>query len=349
MSRQTLIWTALPNGVDATTGNPLKLCVHVSPRLMTDSGNDGHLDPDFRDFVDWPRTASKIAFEISFGGGAALTVAPDHTALDSTLWTALFKPSTSVRSHRFRDEFATRRIRSYPVNEVHKTVRQIHQAMIRGSGPDRPSYQDLNLDIGEHGAGGWAPGGAEPLANLLPLATSAEVEQFLEREIETVFGSGRAVTVAQIDDYARQVAFRPADIEAKRNQLNFYQLRKFHEFNPKPGANKIPVPSPKFDFHDVVSVIARFPRLLRPLGLAFDLILPAPRNLPVNADVRVTPTQLTLRVPTQHTCPRTRYHADLPARLFVTASNGSEIVDGVLRPGVSEYNVVQIDVGGAAL
>jgi hypothetical protein len=345
MSRQTLIWTALPNGIAAADGNPLKLCIHLAPRLITDSGHDGRLDPDFRDFIDWPRTVSNIAFEISFGGGP-VTIAPDRTVLDSTLWTALFKGSTGVRSHRFRDEFAARRIRSYPVDEVHKTVRQVHQAMIRGSGTALPLHRDLNLASG--GAGMLAAPRA-PLVNLLPLATNAEVERLLERELETVFGAGRAVTAAQIDNYARQVAFYPGAIETKRNQLNFYQLRKFHEFNPSPGANKTPVPPPKFDFHDVVSAVARFPRLLRPLGLAFDLVVPMPRNLPVNADVRATPTGLTLRVPTQHTSPRTRYHADPPARLFVTAANGSEIVDGVLRPGASEYNVVQIDVDGAAL
>jgi hypothetical protein len=346
MSRQTLIWTALPNGIGRTDGNPLNLCVHLAPRLMTDSGHDGHLDPDFPDFIDWPRTVSNIAFEISFGGGPPVTIAPNRTLLDSTLWNALFKRSTTVRSHRFRDEFATRRIRSYPVNEVHKTVRQIHQTMIRGSGTALPAYRDLNL---QGRAGMLAAPGGPPLVDLLPLATNAEVDGLLARELEDIFGSGRAVKVAQIDNYARQVAFYPGAIEAKRNQLNFYQLRKFHEFNPRPGANKAPVPPPKFDFHDVVSAIARFPRLLRPLGLAFDLVVPVPGNLPVNADVRVTPTGLPLNVPTQHTSPRTRYHADPPARLFVTAANGSEIVDGVLRPGASEYNLVQIDVDGAAL
>jgi len=167
--------------------------------------------------------------------------------------------------------------------------------------------------------------------------------------MEVVFGSGRAVTVAQIDNYARQVAREPTAIEAKRMQLNFYQLRKFHEFNPKPGANKIPVPAPQFDFHDVVSALARFPRLLRPLGLVFDLVVPMPANLSLNSDVRVVPTQLTLRVATQHASPHTRYHANQTTRLFVTASSGSEVVDGVLKPGVSEYNIVQVDVDGAAL
>ena len=130
MSSQTLVWTALPNAFDGTHAKALNLSVYLSPRLITDSGNDGHLDPDFQDFIDWPATVSKIAFQISFGGGAPITVAQDHAVLDSVLWTALFERSTVVRSHRFRDEFATRRIRSYPVSEVHKTVRQIHQAMI---------------------------------------------------------------------------------------------------------------------------------------------------------------------------------------------------------------------------
>jgi hypothetical protein len=347
MSSQTLMWTALPNGWNTTQTNALNLCVYLSPRLITEAGHDGHLEPDFPDFIDWPKTVSSIAFKVSFGGGAPITVAADHAVLQSTLWTALFKSGTRVRSHRFQEEFAKRRIRSYPVGEVHKTVRKVHQAMIRRSGAERPSLQDLGLAVGRDAA---APGRPEgPIANLLPLATNAAIDEQLEGVMGLLYGTGRAVTVAQVNNYATQVAFRPDQIEAKAAQLNFYQLRKFHEFSPKEGANKIPVPPPQPDFHEVLSSLARFPKLLRPLGLAFDLVVPMSANVPFHSDVRVVPTDLTLRVTSQHPSPRTRYRIDQGARLFVTASDGSEVVDGVLQPGVSEYNVVQVDVDGAAL
>src|SRR5262249_46249072 len=104
MSSQTLMWTALPNGWNTTQTNALNLCVYLSPRLITEAGHDGHLEPDFPDFIDWPKTVSSTAFKVSFGGGAPITVAPDHAVLQSTLWTALFKSGTQVRSHRFQEE-----------------------------------------------------------------------------------------------------------------------------------------------------------------------------------------------------------------------------------------------------
>jgi len=123
-------------------------------------------------------------------------VAADHAVLQSTLWTALFKSGTRVRSHRFQEEFAKRRIRSYPVGEVHKTVRKVHQAMIRRSGAERPSLQDLGLAVGRDAA---APGRPEgPIANLLPLATNAAIDEQLEGVMGLLYGTGRAVSSTSI-------------------------------------------------------------------------------------------------------------------------------------------------------
>ena len=54
MAKQTLNWTALPNGYDSDDRRLLRLSVLVSPRLEPDGGSS-RLD-QFPDFVDWPAT-----------------------------------------------------------------------------------------------------------------------------------------------------------------------------------------------------------------------------------------------------------------------------------------------------
>ena len=72
MRNVDVIWTALPNG---RNGNKLKLSVHVAPRLQTNEGLPAPtLDPQFKDFLDWP--AQKITFDVFLGsvGPLAATV-----------------------------------------------------------------------------------------------------------------------------------------------------------------------------------------------------------------------------------------------------------------------------------
>ena len=102
MSVQTIMWTALPNGLSAA-GDRLRLSVLVSPRLVTDNGTDGTL-AQFPSFLDWPAVVAGLRFAVQFQGGptfeAAPVTQPPYPALDSAAWKALFHNDTFVRSYR---------------------------------------------------------------------------------------------------------------------------------------------------------------------------------------------------------------------------------------------------------
>ena len=99
MKRQTIIWTALPNGL--TKDGKLKLSIFISPRLETKSGDDTFLG-EFQDFLQWP--AKKIEFTIKFQLGAIVKdLNPDKPLATDPLpeqkvWEAIFKTSTLVQA-----------------------------------------------------------------------------------------------------------------------------------------------------------------------------------------------------------------------------------------------------------
>ena len=65
--RQTLTWTALPNGVIGSGADAiLRLSVFLSPSLWTDEAARTSLAM-FPDFLDWPGAA--LNFSVQFGAG----------------------------------------------------------------------------------------------------------------------------------------------------------------------------------------------------------------------------------------------------------------------------------------
>lgn len=102
MEKQTVIFTALPNGRAAD--GALKLSVFISPRLWDD-------DPDvkkmklsqFTDFLPWTDKVGAAAWQVEFEGGPTLNATAVGGPLRRDLWNALFKPDTDVLPFRFND------------------------------------------------------------------------------------------------------------------------------------------------------------------------------------------------------------------------------------------------------
>jgi hypothetical protein len=103
MSIRNIRWTALPNGFNlAGTSYTSR---YISPRLVTDNGTDGVLKEFFPDLKDWPATVGHLHFKVEIQGGPSFDVGRvPSPALESDLWTALFKPDTFVRSSKPEDK-----------------------------------------------------------------------------------------------------------------------------------------------------------------------------------------------------------------------------------------------------
>src|SRR5947209_6714828 len=92
---QQVMWTALPNGLNASHG-AYRVSVLVSPRLTRTAKVPSELD-QFPDFADWPGTLAHARIDFNYGPVAVTTAAP-VSAPNSKTWRAVFRSTTPVRS-----------------------------------------------------------------------------------------------------------------------------------------------------------------------------------------------------------------------------------------------------------
>lgn len=113
MGKQTLIWTALPNGI--RNGRFLQLSTVLTPRL-TSTRIKPTLEMDFPDLVNWPETVTGMEFRVQFANGPTYTAQRVSRPPDPELWRALFLPDTYVRSYKADEDTST--VVSYPVRNL---------------------------------------------------------------------------------------------------------------------------------------------------------------------------------------------------------------------------------------
>jgi hypothetical protein len=327
MSTQNIMWTALPNGLNAA-GDHLRLSVLVSPRLVSSTGTLA----DFTPFLDWPATVAGLKFEMEFTGGPTVVAnqvtEPGNPGLDSPAWKALFNHATPVVSYDFDDRSGLH-VRSFPTKKVLSFLTNTYQTIAVQTPQRKPTLAQLGF--------------ADAVPGLVPLdqiAIYSDQQPGLEKNIDGILGEFNAV---------------PANFGTPRE--DFLQVRLMHQFlskyvpypptERKKGGNTVPQSVqtlPDVDFHKAVASVGQYPKLMRALGLAIDLEVPL-AGVPPSSNVRVHPS---LPGPTPMT-PWTAYTLNVAAKQFVAATvTGSDVADGMLLlSGPTEYDVVELDVDGA--
>ncbi len=118
MEKQTIIFTALPNGREAD--DSLLLSVFISPRLWdTDASVNKMKLSQFDDFGDWPNRVNGATWQVVFEGGPTLNATvPGGPVATQEFWTALFKDNTDVLPYRF-DDYRGAVIETFPSNVIH--------------------------------------------------------------------------------------------------------------------------------------------------------------------------------------------------------------------------------------
>ncbi|MGE5673178.1 MAG: hypothetical protein ACM3XM_04750 [Mycobacterium leprae] len=144
--RQTLIWTALPNGHDADS-RFLYLSAFLSPRLWVDAPETKLAY--FHDWVDWPSSApARFTIEIESGEyKSKIRVRVASRQPNPTLWQALFSTETCVRSYGYTP-MADRKIRSYRVAPLLSHLKACYQSIATESPADFPSMARLREQFG---------------------------------------------------------------------------------------------------------------------------------------------------------------------------------------------------------
>jgi hypothetical protein len=320
------MWTALPNGF-TPAGDKLKLSVYISPRLVTNNGIDGFLS-EFPDFLDWPATVGPLQFKVQIQGGPVFTVGRDPSIpLESPLWTALFQPTTFVRSYQLPDKTA-QNIRSYPVRKVLSFLKSAYQAVAVQSPDQPPTRGELNFEDSPR-----TITDLEPISILSP-----------DQEIKIKSAIDSELTIQQPNGpplHAIPSTFGDPSID-------FYQVRLFHQFLSKRLPDGTPAPLgpqtlPKLDFHDVLSRLSQYPELERRMGIVVDLEIPT--AVPASGNIQVIPS---LPGPPSMS-PWTAYQVDPVSKVFVTAAGAvSDVANGMLLLSQDNYDLVELDVDGAA-
>lgn len=328
-THQRVLFTALPNGVDALPGAAggfrLHLSVHVAPRLTTDPPANTTL-AGFGDWVDWPATIAGFGWDVTLAGAAVGSAAVSSEAPRSDLWAILFGKGapagagTLVRSHTPED-FSDSAILSAPAANVADFLEQAYTKAATTSPTEWVHYLEL-LDGSFLG----------PLAELVSDTTLD-------------------------DELAADKAIRSGPVDPS---MDFALLRRFHR--PRGKTPDGPVAKPVLDFHEAVATIGQHPHLMRLLGLVVDLEVIV-ESLPASpTTVSVAPTWASPATPgtaglSHQVSPRTACvigpdvfmaRPRLPG--FVLIDDGRlRLVDGRLPlDNTDRYKVVSFDIDGAA-
>jgi hypothetical protein len=134
MNAQTLIFTALPNGIAA---DKLRLSVYIAPRLWTQDSAVRTLSLEqFPDFWDFPAQVEGMTFTVQFENGATFSnlKRANTDALRADMWQVLFKQPPyvedfpAVAPYQFEAEsVANTPIERLPISALGAVLRQAFQ------------------------------------------------------------------------------------------------------------------------------------------------------------------------------------------------------------------------------
>jgi hypothetical protein len=361
MAKQSLLWTALPNGY-APDGKSLRVTVLVSPRL------DAEADPEqlgtFPDFEVWPATVAKSTFTIRYGGAVVViagndTASPSRVdasiaALDPDAWTALLPKTAFVEGFEFEDMTA-KQVLSFPAANIDALVQSLYTSLAASAGEQLPTVSDFFADPGwrslvenvgrndsafaDHDMGVRSP--------------RRQFEMFAEDQFKQLPAGIRDLSLLQLfhtPPSTPQIDGYDVGPDDPRSRAHWLGYRR----TPLPAKTDF---EKTIDFHQIVSAMNQYPTLLRRLGLAIDFIVAKGVFTPAaNAELRVEvklppPSPKVTRAPDVGQRTRTLLDATHFQAVPRTSPGQGDyrVVDRLLEMDPRVFTLLQSDVDGAGL
>lgn len=329
---EEIVWTALPNGVRIDTNGGksyLKLSVFVAPRLRV---ANTPLEPrlsSFPNFLDWPARIKAMEFDVQFGSKPKVRASKVGPEPDSSLWTAVFTSKTKVESFRLPD-YHKRPILDYPIAHVQDYIKTKYQNI--GADPrtsiELPTYAELAHD---DALGRIALAPREAVVADADLSAIASVNKL--HGLKTNIAASLSKTMA----LPHSLAAEP--------EMDFARLVMVHEPFVK---ERIQITPPELDFHSAMSSLAKYPYIMKLLGLVVDLEIEMTTDIAQSSTARVMPDWGSLNKDTASTAPKTAYVIKGNSFLPAPKPNDSDIADGMLKFSSDVFDVVTLDVDAAA-
>ncbi len=378
MATESIIWTALPHGTDAS-GAVLRLTVFVAPRLIPDGMNGSLNGVDFPGFTNWTALAAAAnrQFQVNLRGEAAGSpvqslglFAAEPQEFDPELWQALFE-GTGVQDRR-GESIADQPQATYGANAVYRSLQRRYQtAAITTIDPTIPVTEDERafVNLQELRAGGERPAD-KPVEWISPRGRRYQIRPQIEAlktandlaRMRKVFRADNDFTASkpiQVTPFVpldsrgvmltepesptdREPTIQAASMLAFQDHslLASQRLSKNRRSADRTAEN---------DFHQMLAALGNFPELLPRLGLAFELLVPlAPGT--GRARIQVEPVWNPL-IAAEQTSPWTAI--DLATNWPAPSPDAlSPISNGFLlssSTAVGRLDLVPVDVEGAVL
>jgi hypothetical protein len=345
MANQNLLLTAMPRGISINP-DTMPVSVYLSPRLFGD--DDRAQLQAFPDWLNWTQqlqAGMSLTFRFE---GTDFTAAVTTDRLQPSLWNALFKPDTLVRSHTF-DNYSEHQIVSYSNRNILSLIKGLYQqASVELALPEsrdrRQQEQPRNYEI------------------LQNLVTGLGVEW--NDNLRDFYRDGGRERLRILQEPLRQAGlgadglYQTTQIEqAQLENVRLAAAREFAVYHHLPPGRPIADNPPDFDnlldFHQVLSSLNSYPELLRALGLVLDFELPA-EVVPVNTSGRMSVIAVSpnwdWNLPTRTTGLETAYaHVGFGAspRYFLISPDPSRMeTTGLLNLDARRFGLAQVDVDG---
>lgn len=319
---------------------------------------------NFNDWVNWAAVAKKLKLKVKFSDGTIIE-ATDSSKNDiiEEFWNDLFPVSSFVREYKFPVYLTTQPIISYPVNDVFKEIKDIYSKVGGKSLNKKPifsspdpkenniEYQEkliplkkLTTDIGNKSLNEGFSNGMLKQMNTKGIQSANGTKQF------------RSFNSSKITDFGFE----------NNTEKNFFLLSRYYTRDKsirdiKRGDNIINktvpkrITTPKIDFHEALSSMSDFPKLMRMLGVVIDFEIPV-SSLPSSATWIQFESPWGIHTPVA-------YNKDTFCKTAIALNGGkfqaannpelgakSEVENGMVKLNdESLFKLVGLDVDGAGL
>ncbi|MRR37436.1 hypothetical protein EG829_22830, partial [bacterium] len=322
MNKQTIMWTALPNGIGQnSSGTVLKLSVFVSFRcestLQTEDESLMLKMSEYSDLLDWSaRVKDKLRLTVEFEGGPSKAFndpAVWNGPVKAEYWPILFSGTTPVRPFMY-DGFPNAVIISYPMKSIEGFVQEKYAEIAATYPGDFPptevvknkfeAFSIIDYSQQTQVSTGKQIGGVKTIDQKSVLATQqafsalpGSAKMTMQNQAQTLLkGPGMAFknsTVSAFQAIAQDLKTSRAITSAGKSiTKDVVAFSLFHSpfAKQQEGAGQkvmkqaTPVVQ-KMEFHEAVSALGDYPQFLRTVGLVIDLEIPLDSTIPASSFV----------------------------------------------------------------